>query len=101
MMIAEDTLPQFQVALADKEGQMWVCYRIESGVFQDYVFMLTEGINEFKWLYGMLEKEEGSEIKPLNATPESINLAIDLMHYFNSHRHEILANHTKSLYNRG
>ena len=102
MMLAEDTLPQFQIALADKEGQMWVCYKIESGVFQDYIFMLSDldSDDHFNWCYGMLEKSQGKEITTLDPTEQSGRLAIDLAHYFHMHRQEILDKHIAPLYNR-
>lgn len=103
MVIAEGTMPLFQVAVADKDGAMWVFFKVESGLFQDYVFMLSDldSNDHFNWNYAKLEQQQGAELECLPPTRESAELAVAFAQYFRQHRQEVLYNSFKALYNKG
>ena len=96
-------LPAFQTSVTQSaQGEMWVSFRIQSGLFQNFVFFLTDldKNDGFKYIYARLDEQlDGGELKNLDPTYHSSELAIKLAEYFRRHKDEIVDKQVKDPYN--
>ena len=95
-------LPLFKVTTAkDAAGNVWFCFKIESGLYQDYLFMIAaKSPDEMQYIYAKLDERDGEELKNLEPTEESSRLAILLMDYVVESQVKMLDDLKHPMYNK-
>lgn len=95
-------LPLFETYTAeDGEGNIWFCFKIETGLFQGYLFMVAAKTpDKMQYVYAKLDERDGAELKNLEPTEASSRLAILLMEYVIHCQDKMVDELKHSMYNK-